>query len=163
MGPIFSFQAEKKTIKTDLSEKLTLLSDSVCSNSPLLASVQSSINNGVQVDYGVPLISTDDVLHRDLYKDKEFKMESQEDLRIIIGDVFINELARTIRNITVNGQQSGYDLLPFTDRVKVIEQLPASIVKDVIGFIDKYKKVTDGLLVEGKQTIPIDGSLFSLF
>ena len=80
-----------------------------------------------------------------------------------MGEAFINEIAKTINTITLDGDKvlnlsSG----SFKSRLKTVESLPASLVQSVIEFVEKYKKVTEGcLVVDESFSVPVDGSLFS--
>jgi len=45
----------------------------------------------------------------------------------------------------------------------LVESLPASLIKKVIDYVEKYKQVYEkGLEITETVSLPVDGSLFSL-
>jgi len=90
-------------------------------------------------------------------------VESQNDFRKILGETFINEIAKTIRTITIQDKVLDLSTVTFKSRLKTIESLPASLINNVIEYIEKYRKTLDeSLVVEENISVPIDGTLFSL-
>jgi len=120
---------------------------------------------------------------RDQYQlEKELRDGKLNDEQIIsgtvnvsgtIGDAFIGELSKYIKDITIQKEQErvsvGYSNLTFADKFKIIEHLPASIVKKALPTISELtSKLTNSLQVTGTNTdkpskvvtITIDSSLF---
>lgn len=119
----------------------------------------------ITVEYGIPSISTEDKLNKEIYDKEKFntEIEKQEDLRNIIGDLFINELAKCIKKLKIGEKELDLNNLSFAENIKIVEKLPASAISAAINFVERYKKtIKEALTVDGNTVLPIDGTLFSL-
>ena len=83
-----------------------------------------------------------------------------EDLSEAMGLIYIFELLKTIKSITIEEETVEFDDLKVTDRVKIIEQLPLELYEDITSFLDQLVKYETGLLTIDDTTITIDASLF---
>jgi hypothetical protein len=148
--------------QVDLSFIKQALVTALEANSSLFE-VQSLSSASISITYGIPLIATETQLNDEYYKNVELNVETQEDLRKIIGETFINEIAKTLYTITVNDKILDLTTVSFKERIKTIESLPASLINNVIQYVEKYRKVVEESLKTTENTpIPIDGTLFSL-
>jgi len=151
-----------KTLKVDLTNNKKKLVDSLAS-SPNLFANQEVTEKSITIAYGLPLIVTENQINEELYKNIDLNVESQNDFRKILGETFINEIAKTIRTITIQDKVLDLSTVTFKSRLKTIESLPASLINNVIEYIEKYRKILDeSLVVEENISVPIDGTLFSL-
>lgn len=156
-------EQEDKTITINYREVLTKLRKELTAK---LISPQSATEGKVTVHYGVPYISTELKMNEELYKNVDFEIKDTEELRKVIGDAFINEIAKSVDAVIVTkstDQQSIMDLskLSFKERIKIIESLPASLIQQIINYIEKYKKVIEKCITVDGYIIPIDSTLFS--
>jgi len=148
--------------QVDLSVIKQALVTALEANSSLFE-VQSLSSNSISITYGIPLIGTETQLNDEYYKNVELNVETQDDLRKIIGETFINEIAKTLYTITINDKILDLTTVSFKERVKAIESLPASLINNVIQYVEKYRKVVeDTLKTTDNTSITIDGTLFSL-
>jgi len=153
---------ESATEVVDLQSVKQKLVDSLQSNSTLFADSSTS-NEQVQVTFGVPIIRIETQLNDELYKNASLEVQNQEELRKILGETFINEIAKSIKTIKVQDKELDLSSVTFKSRLKTVESLPASLINAVISYIEQYRKVVDdSLLVKAEVSVPIDGSLFSL-
>lgn len=117
----------------------------------------------LKLTFGVPSVKTETQLNEELYKNVDINIQTPEELRKILGDAFINEIAKAIKTIEVSGKLIDLSSVNFKSRLKTVEALPASSIQKVIEYIEKHKKaIEDSLIVSEGVSVPIDGSLFSL-
>lgn len=154
---------DEESIKTvDLSVVLNNIQTALKNNEEDFKTKTIKVGQ-VSLTFGLPLLTVDEQLNDELYKKHEnFEVKSADELRQIIGDVFINEIAKTLRSITLNEQTLDLSTVTFHSRRKTIESLPASFVVQIMQYIEKYKKILDECLVVDGTPIPVDGTLFSL-
>ncbi len=162
ISPSITLSNEDSEKEVDLQEVKQKLAESIRSNATLFADSSSS-NGSVEITFGVPVIKTETQLNDELYKDASLNVENQEELRKVLGETFINEIAKTIKTIKVQDKTLDLSTVTFKSRLKTVESLPAVLISSVISYIEKYRKVLDkSLLIEKDLSVPIDGSLFSL-
>ena len=125
---------------------------------------QSSATEGkITVTFGVALIDAETQLNEELYKNLNPDVDNPDELRKVLGDAFINEIAKSIQTLTIEDKTLDLSTVTFKSRLKAVESLPASLIQTVIKYIEKYKKVVDDCLIVDDHAITIDGSLFSLY
>ena len=153
---------ENITEEVDLQSVKQKLVESLQKTPELFADNTTTINQ-VEVSFGVPFIKIESQLNDEIYKNVDLNVENQEELRKILGETFINEIAKSIRAIKVQDKELDLSSVTFKSRLKTIESLPASLINGVIAYIEKYRKVIEeSLTVKEEVVVPIDGSLFSL-
>jgi hypothetical protein len=141
-------------IKADLEQKIK--------ENMNLFLVSSASEGKVTISFGPALIDAETQLNEEIYKNLKPNLENPEELRKILGDTFINEIAKAVRTITINEQILDLSTVTFKSRLEAIESLPASLIQKVIEYIEKYRNVVDNCLVIDNHNVVIDGSLFSL-
>lgn len=161
LSPVITFDNQGKKINVNLEEIKNKLLTQLKLNSKLIES-QTVAEGKISLTFGVALLDTELQLNDEIYKNSKVDVENVEELRKIVGEAFINEIAKTIQTITVNDKTLNFSTVTFKSRLKTIESLPASLIQKVIEYIENYKKVIDDCLTVQDYTIPIDGSLFSL-
>lgn len=152
---------EGKTITVDFKKVATKLKEQVKSNKDKF-SVSSATDGNITVAFGIPLLETEIQLNEELYKDTEIDVQNTEQLRKIIGEAFINELAKSVHSVTSKDKVIVLGNRPFKQRLKLVESLPASLIQKVIAYIEQYKKIIENSLTVNGYLIPIDSTLFSL-
>lgn len=161
ISPKVVIKTDNTSNEVDLEEVKTKLKQQLLQHSELLAS-SSATEGKLCVKYGVALLDAETQLNEELYKNLTIDVENTEELRKILGEAFINEIAKVVQTVTIEDKTMDLSSVTFKTRLKVIESLPASVIQKVIEYIEKYKKLLEDCLSVDGQTIPIDGSLFSL-
>jgi hypothetical protein len=118
----------------------------------------------------LPTLDIENKLEKELHKNVKLEISTPEELRLTLGDTFINELSKYIQTIKVNETVFSFDTLNFKSRVKVVEQLPSTAVNKVLKYIEEYKKLTTRLTsyklqVDGTEInkeLPLDATLFNV-
>lgn len=160
LSPDIKLQKDKRTINVNLQEIFNKLQKEITNNSSLFQD-GSEASGRVELTFGVPSLLIDQQINEELYKDATVEIESIEQLRKIIGEAFVNEIAKAIKTIKIDSTEINFETQNFKTKLKIIESLPASLTKKVIEYIEKYKEVIDKCLVVEEQALSIDGTLFS--
>lgn len=162
LSPSVTITQDEKSITINLIEVRDKLIKVIADSAALL---QDSTFETAQLKltFGVPSVKTETQLNEELYKNVDINVQTPEELRKILGDAFINEIAKAIKTIEVSGKSIDLSSVNFKSRLKTVEALPASSIQKVIEYIEKHKKaIEDSLIVSEGVSVPIDGSLFSL-
>lgn len=123
---------------------------------------QTLTENGIEVTVGIPTLDVEGQLIEEIYKDFVVNTDDPDDIRKMLGEAFINEIAKTFKQIKIQDKTLDLSTISFKSRIQTIETLPASLVQQVVKYLEDYKKIIDDALTFEGYTIPIDGSLFSL-
>lgn len=151
----------KTTFTIDLQKiKQNLIS--VINANPELFQDQQITSEGISVTLGLPLLKTEQQVNDEIYKKINFDADDQDQVRKLLGEAFVIELAKSIKSITINDKTLVLGNETFTERQKLIETLPALLIQQVINYVESYKKIINECLVQDKYSLAIDGSLFSL-
>lgn len=118
--------------------------------------------NGIEIVCNLPTLTIDSQLNDDLEKQNKLDVTNEETVRKLLGDAFINELAKSIRSITIQDNKLDLSTLSFNERVKTVEMLPASLINNVVSYIEAYKNSVETCLRVDGTSLTIDGSLFSI-
>ena len=158
----FTLTTEKKTYAVKLDEVLNSLH--ACLQNNTITFQDSTTTKGeITLTYGLPTLKVEEQLNKEIYKNKDINVETAEDLRKILGEAFINEIAKSIKTAKIKDSVIDFNTQNFKVRLNILEQLPALVMQDVITFIEKYKKeIENSLRLDEDTILPIDGSLFSL-
>jgi hypothetical protein len=161
LSPTKTVTQDDKTITYNFSEIKSKLAHSFTESKELL-DVQTTTKDKYTLTYSIPTLKSEQQLNDELYKKLEIDIKNVDELRKIIGDAFINEIAKTLQTIEIDGSKFDFSTSTFKNRVKIIETLPASITQEVITYIEKYKGIIDSCLTVDGTLLTVDGSLFSL-
>lgn len=161
LSPYKTVEFEGKTIKIDFEDVKKNLKTTLTSKAAALANT-SATEGKITVSFGIPLLDTELQLNEELYKNVEVNIENLEELRKVVGEAFINEIAKSIQTIAIEEKTLNLASSSFKNRLKAVESLPASLIQRVIEYVESYKKIiADSLTING-YTIPIDSTLFTL-
>lgn len=152
---------EDVSVDIDLSSIKTILTQKIKENASLFSQKELEIG-GLKVVCEVPSIKTDSQLNKEMYKNLEVDVENPDELRKILGESFINEIAKTIRSVSIQNTSLDFSSSTFESRLKTVGSLPAAAINSVIDYIEAYKTVIDECLTVDGQQITVDGSLFSI-
>ena len=160
LSPTITLKEDGKEISVNLKEISNKIKQQLREHSSYV--IPSTASEGkIAIKFGVPLLSTELQLNEEFPSNSTPNLEDVDELRELLGETFINEIAKSIHSITIEDKVLDLSTATFKARLKLIETLPASLIQSAIDYIERYKKVVDDcLLVEG-HTISIDGTLFS--
>ena len=161
ISPTMQVNIEEGTIVANFDQVKSSLIDALNKNSELFTEQQTT-DGKFSITYGVPLLSTETQLNEELYKDFVVNTDDPEDVRKMLGEAFVNEIAKSFRNIQIEDQTLQLSTVNFKTRLQIIESLPSALIQKVIDYVENYKKIIDQALTIEGYSIPIDGSLFSV-
>lgn len=91
----------------------------------------------------------------------KIKKTNNADITNIIGEMYVSELLKYIKSVHIGDISQDLSLLSIEDQIKIIEQIPASIISKLNDAIsEKFKKPEDEYLTIDGKKITIDGRLF---
>lgn len=147
--------------KISLQEVKTKLLSAIEANKQILAD-HDIVSEGVTLTIGVPTIKTEHQVDEEIYKNLTLNVEDQEQVRKMLGEAFVIELTKTVKKITIGDKELDLASLFFKERQKVVEELPASVIQEVINYVESYKKVINTSITGNEWDLTLDGSLFSI-
>jgi len=115
-----------------------------------------TIKNVVDVELKIPtLVEENKVLN---YSVDFLKNNKDSDIGKDITNIFTFEIVKFIDSVTFGEQTLKFDTLPVKDRVSVVENLPISLNKEIVAFIETLKESEkEQLRVEvDNKTLDID-------
>lgn len=131
--------------------------------------------NGVySVDCFMPTIFEEYSLEDELRNtNKSIEIKNESELRETIGEVFINEVVKYIKKISIKDKDNIVEIdlktVNFKNRVRILEQLPTALTKLVVDYISTVtkefekiiliKETINGTVIE--QRLKIDASFFT--
>jgi hypothetical protein len=89
----------------------------------------------------MPTISREAQLEKELRsKLTSSELNSYEDVRNVLADAYIGELAKHITHVSVGGTEIDVGTLGFANAYSVIERLPATAIKGVVTYMESIQK-----------------------
>lgn len=161
LSPVMKVKEDDKEIVVNFQQIKEKLTQQLTDNAQLLAP-SSATEGKITATFGVTLIDTETQLNEELYKNVTPNVDDAEELRKVLGEAFINEIAKSIQSLTIEDKVLNFSAISFKSRLKAVESLPASLIQKVIEYIEKYKKIIDDSLTVDGYSVTIDGTLFSL-
>lgn len=144
----------------DYQEVLNSLKEKIKSNADKFLSTVVS-DGAISLTIGVGLMEADIQMNEEMYKNLNVDTSNEEQLRSILGDSFLNEIAKSVYAVTIEDKTLDLSTVNFKTRLQIVEKLPASLIQQVVTYIELYKKLVDESLVINGETVDVDGSLFS--
>ncbi len=143
---------EDKTFTREL--KLKELVEKVVNEIKIESTTIADDLNMFTVDCSLPTIGEEYEMESQLHKNnKNVEINTDNELRETIGSVFINEIVKYIKNITIKNKENDeltiIDLkqLDFKNRIKVIESLPSKLINKIIDYIGLINKEFEKILL----------------
>jgi len=130
------------------------------------------VNNGIKIKCALPTLNIESKLEEELHNNSvSVNALTEQEMQNIIGETFINELAKFIVNVSINDTLYDLSTLSFKDKTSIIEKIPVSVINDIIKYIESYKNIIDKLLsytfvtdrgVAFERSFPIDATFFNI-
>lgn len=117
----------------------------------------------IKTTLGIPFLKTEIEINKELYKGVDLTSETKSsEVENFIGNAFIVEIAKWIKNIQINDRVLDFTILPYNAKVKVVEGLPAALIEKVLQYIEQTKNDIRSCLTVSNKVLPVNGSLFSI-
>lgn len=116
---------------------------------------ETIVSDGYHVTVQVPYIKTDKELNDNLFEKYKDVPDDPEALRDILADVYIHEAVKYITNVEIVGEGDDpnvepveIDMTKFTakERLKIVDQIPLTILNRLVDVSDKVQRVESELL-----------------
>jgi len=92
----------------------------------------------IEIELDVPKMKQDPFFDNFVYRNAENSEDFQK-FKTVLGNAFLAEIAKFIKEIKINGNLFGYNNLYVDDKISVIEKLPAVLINDVNRIITIWK------------------------
>lgn len=115
---------------------------------------------GYKVSIAPPTIGVEYKIEKDIRsKGPDInKIQSNDQLRLVVGEAFITELVKYIQAVTVlNGEQEitvNFNSISSNDAIAILGKLPISVLENIVQYSDTYNKSVSSAL---KYKIPVAG------
>jgi hypothetical protein len=152
VGTVVKLKNNKYDVLNDIIEKAKKLS-------PKLS---KSIKGAISIELEVPtLISESQVINSCI---DSVKKDSDKEVGKSLSDIYTFEIVKYIKTVSIKDDVLNFQDLSVRDRVKIVNNLPLSINKQIVDFIQDIKQAElDALSFDtesGESTLEIDVSFF---
>ncbi len=161
ISPTITVEESSETVEIKLEDVKKNLLETVANNKDLFLDKDIS-GDEISLTIGIPSLQTEHQVDQEIYKTAKFDSEDPEQVRKLLGEAFVIELAKSVKQIKIGDKNLDLSSLSFVERQKMVENLPALIIQQVIEYVEKYKSTINKCLVYNEHNLTIDGSLFSL-
>lgn len=160
---IYMLDDDNKTMEVNLTEIVNKLLNYVeFTGADNLNSTVIESNN-IKAFVGIPFAKTELEINNEIYKDLNLTDETQTSkVQDFVGEAFIAEITKWIKKLDIDNKVLDYSALPFKNKVKILESLPAPLVEKILDYIEKTKKDIQGCITISNKLLPLNGSLFSV-
>jgi len=84
-----------------------------------------------------------------------------KDLQNVVGEIFLYEIVKSIKDVTINNIKTNFWDLTFKNRIEIVKQIPTTLTGKIINYIEKYKQALYDLYLVDIQT-QVQGKTFIL-
>jgi hypothetical protein len=152
VGTVVKLKNNKYDVLNGIIEKAKKLS-------PKLS---KSIKGAISIDLEVPtLISESQVINSCI---DSVKKDSEKEVGKSLSDIYTFEIVKYIKTVSIKDDVLNFQDLSVRDRVKIVNNLPLSVNKQIVDFIQDIKQAElDALSFDtesGESTLEIDVSFF---
>ena len=96
----------------------------------------------------------------------KIKAAQSDDIRTLIGELFIHEVIKFIKTVTFKNE-AGDSVINFADiktedKLAITEKFPTTLTNQVLDFVKKYREFESKYTAVDNGSIEIDGSFFTI-
>jgi hypothetical protein len=99
---------------------------------------ETILDNSVYVTCKVPTIKDENDFIK--YFSDNINTLLNKELQNVVGEIFLYEIAKCIKNVSINDINTEFSTLTFKNRIEVVKQLPTTLTGKIISYIEKYKQ-----------------------
>lgn len=115
-----------------------ILKEVVNSKKPINLQEHVVSENNISITCKVPTLKDENDFIK--YFTSKLKALVNQEIETVVGEIFLYEIVKSIKNITINNIITEFPALSFKDRVEIVKQLPTTITSKIITYIEKYKQ-----------------------
>lgn len=120
--------------------------------------------DGIQITASAPNLKVDKDLSN--YALSKISNISANDIKVIISELFLYEIVKFVKNISVAGQTEenkvDFTVLRTEEKASLVEKLPAQLTNKLLDFIKKYRQLESKLTKLEDINVEVDGSFFTI-
>lgn len=144
------------------NNKYDVLNDIIEKAKKLSPKLSKSIKGAISIELEVPtLISESQVINSCI---DSVKKDSDKEVGKSLSDIYTFEIVKYIKTVSIKDDVLNFQDLSVRDRVKIVNNLPLSVNKQIVDFIQDIKQAElDALSFDtesGESTLEIDVSFF---
>lgn len=144
------------------NEKYDVLDAVIEKASKLKHTLSKSIKGQISIELEVPtLIAENHIINACI---ESVKRDSEKEVGKSLSDIYTFEIVKFIKSVSIMEDSLNFQDLSVKDRVKIVNNLPLSVNKQIVDFIQDIKKAELEALSfdtnEGESTVEIDVSFF---
>lgn len=147
--------------KNSLGEKygsinLQTIIDKIINYKPQYKKTSTVNFNNLTVEVAIPtLVEENKIIKR---------LESliTQDLTDSIGLLYSHEIVKYIKSASIDDLNLEFSEMIVADRISILEKLPLALTKQIVTFIEEYKKTEIELLTVESSVVEIDSYLFDI-
>lgn len=145
--------------KNEDDEDLDLTS--IITQTPTFTNISKDLKlESIEINISVPTLNKDsDINH---FAIQDFKKTPDMQVSSAIGSLYLYEIVKYINTISVDGELIDTNKLNIKERLTIVDVLPASLLNEVISYIQSVRTDEDALLTVDNQTVPLDSRLFAI-
>lgn len=112
----------------------------------------------IKVTVAVPTLEEDTKINESHHTDLKKKETEVGDM---IGSFYVYEIAKFIKNIDIADDVIDFSKIKLSDRVQIVENLPAKLNSQIIEYIQHFRQAETEYLTIDNTQISVDARLFS--
>lgn len=108
------------------------------------------LENNVYVTCKVPTVKDENDFIK--YFSNNINILLDKELQNVVGEIFLYEIAKSIKDVTINDLKTDFSTLTFKNRIEIVKQLPTTLTSKIISYIEKYKQALYDLYLVDIET-----------
>ena len=153
---------ENETVKISITDIQNRVYEQLASQDSPFA--QKTIVDGeYALIVSAPTIVSEIDANNAVYRKMLLDDKNAEHLQQMLGEAFVVEITKHIKSIQISNETLNLAELDFDSRLRLVNDLPASLVQKVIEYAEKAKKAYESCLTFNGSYLIIDGSFFSVY
>ncbi len=153
---------DNKTVEIPIQQVKENLIKSIKDNIKLLQPLTVS-HSKFTLTVGTPDLEAESLLNEEIYKNVIVDVENKDELRSLLGEAFVYEIAKYLKSLTLdNNKTLDFSTVSFKERTNILQTLPAFLIQQIVGYIEKQKNIIDESLVFEGFYLSVDSTFFSL-
>jgi hypothetical protein len=118
---------------------------------------QTIKESGLEIDLQIPTLKEENNIIRKCITEIE---KINNEASAAVGLIYIFELTKYIRKITIDETSIEFENLKIGDRIKIVESLPLTVYNKLSTFLKQITQYESSILTIGESSLTIDASFF---
>lgn len=153
LGNEITVEFQSKLLKDKVSSKINIddIYDECVKSLKHIKDKKIEID-GISVICGLPNILTEFKLEEQLHNAwEDEKYETKEELQNSVGEKFVTEVCKFIKEINIGDMHVILSDIPFGQRLQIVEKIPTKLLKKVFDYIQQCSNIINKVLLINKS------------